>query len=178
MESVHLRGENDWPDKFGSSADQMRLYKEDIGVIRKAKSIDLKTVYVSCGDQKVIETFRQLLAPLGYTVHDKWSLLADDEETLELVNRLPFDQKGIVEYETLVHSKYFFGPAMSSMSALIAYERSLNDEEDVFTSHIFPGSVRDEDTRWRMYPSTPAMLGDEKTRLMVVNQFDIMDNFP
>lgn len=156
----------------------MRLYKEEIELLRDTGPNHIKVVYVSCGDEEVIKIFRQILAPLGYIVHDKWTLLADNEEMLDLVDNLPFDEKAIVEYETLVHSKYFLGPAMSSMSSLIAYERTLDEEKDIFTTHIFPGSVRDEETRWRTYPNAPAMMGDETTKLMVVNQFDIMDNFP
>lgn len=175
---VHLRGEKDWPDDFGSGEDQSRLYKQEIERIGSTDLNEIKTVYVSSGDADVIQTFREALTPLGYTLHDKWTLLADNQELLDRVNGLPFDQKGIVEYETLVHSKYFLGPVMSSMSSLIAYERTIDEKEDIFTTHIFPGSVRDEETRWRTYPNAPAMLGDETTKLMVVNQFDIMDNFP
>jgi hypothetical protein len=176
--SVHLRGENDWPDNFGSAEDQMRLYKEEIERIHLNHSADGKVVYVSSGDPEVIETFRQFLHPLPVTVHDKWTLLANNYEVLGKVDSLAFDQKAIVEFETLVNAKYFLGPAMSSMSALIAYQRTLDAEKDVFTTQIFPGSVRDEETRWRTYPNVPAMLGDETTKLMVVNEFDIMDNFP
>jgi hypothetical protein len=156
----------------------MRLYKQEIERIQTTVARRINTVYVSSGDVSVIQAFRETLTPLGYTVHDKWTLLADNEEMLDRVDSLPFDQKAIVEYETLVHSKYFLGPAMSSMSALIAYERTLNEEKDLFTTHIFPGSTRNEETRWRTYPNAPAMKGDEKTKLMVVSHFDLMDNFP
>jgi hypothetical protein len=176
--SVHLRGEKDWPEEFGSGEDQMRLYQQEIERINDIESNNIKIIYVSSGDADVIETFREALTPLGYTVHDKWTLFAKDQDMLGKIKSLPFDQKAIVEYETLVRSKYFLGPAMSSMSSLIAYERTINEKEDIFTTHIFPGSVRDEETRWRTYPSVPAMRGDETTKLMVVNQFDIMDNFP
>jgi hypothetical protein len=175
---VHLRGETDWPKSFGTAEDQMRLYKEQIELLRETEAKDIKVVYVSCGDARAIEAFRQVLSPLGYTVYDKWTLFADNNVMIDLIDSLPFDEKAIVEYETLVRSKYFLGPAMSSMSALIAYERTLEQERDVFTTHIFPGSVRDEQTRWRTYPTTPTMLGDNTTKLMVVNEFDIMDNFP
>lgn len=156
----------------------MRLYRQEIERIQSSTPKDIKTVYVRSGDADVIETFRETLNPLGYTVHDKWKLLADDQELLDQVNNLPFDHKAIVEYETLVHSKYLLGPAMSSMSSLVAYERTIDGKEDIFTTHIFPGSVRDEKTRWRTYSNTPAMMGDKTTKSMVVNHFDIMDNFP
>ena len=156
----------------------MRPYKQEIELIHNAESNNFNTVYVRCGDAKVIETFHQSLIPLGYIVHDKWTLLADNEEMLGVVNQLPFDQRAVVEYETLVHSKLILGPAISSMSALIAYERTLHEVRDIFTTHIFPGSVRNEETRWRTYPKTLVMKGDKTTKLMVVNQFDSMDNFP
>jgi len=44
---VHLRGENDWPDWFGTVDDQMRLYIEEIAHIQTSLSYEVKTVYVS-----------------------------------------------------------------------------------------------------------------------------------
>lgn len=117
------------------------------------------------------------MAPLGFEVVDKSSLLQGKENaaTLTVVEELGFDQKGIVEYETLVRSTFFLGVVMSTMSSLIAYERTLDDGEDFFETHVFSGS-------WnigihREYPAI-AMKGDRTMKLMVVNGVDVMKSFP
>lgn len=89
---------------------------------------------------------------------------------------MDFDQRGIVEYETLVRSKFFLGIAMSTMSSLIAYARTVDDEEkDFFETYIFPDS-------WKIginrnYEGV-GMRGNNDTRLMVVSGADVMDSFP
>lgn len=65
---------------------------------------------------------------------------------------------------------------MSSMSSLVAYTRSINNEEDFFAQYIFPGSTRNGAER--AYPVAPDMKGNSNTKLMVVNGVDIMDSFP
>jgi hypothetical protein len=117
-----------------------------------------------------------MLSPLGYTVHDKWTILADDPETLAKVEALAFDEKAIVEYQTLVEAKYFMGIIMSSMSSLIAFARTVDEEEDFFETHVFPGSIH-QDTG-RLYPQSPKITGDNFTMLMVTNGTDIMESFP
>jgi hypothetical protein len=109
---------------------------------------------------------------------DKSSILQGKEYTASLaaISKLGFDQKGIVEYETLVRSKFFIGIVMSTMSSLIAYARNVDDEgKDFFEDHIFPGS-------WnigihREYPAL-AMKGNIATKLMVVSGVDVMKSFP
>lgn len=103
---VHLRGESDWPAEFGTVTDQMNLYLEEMEVIRKSAEYPMNTVYISCGDQSAIQTFRDKLSPLGYEVYDKWNLLAKKPEILAQVEALTFDQKGIVEYQNLVQAKF------------------------------------------------------------------------
>lgn len=49
---VHLRGESDWPDEFGSAADQMRLYTNELLEIKESHNI--KTVYVSVSCPKQV----------------------------------------------------------------------------------------------------------------------------
>ncbi|PVH84718.1 hypothetical protein DL98DRAFT_410428 [Cadophora sp. DSE1049] len=173
---VHLRGEDDWPDEFGAVADQMRFYTAEIQRIRKAVSYNIKTVYVSCGDEGAIQRFRDILKPLGFIVESKSTLLASSNGTLAQVESLAFDQKAIVEYQTLVDARFWMGLVMSSMSSLIAYARSIDNEEDFFSQYIFPGSTRNGAER--AYPAVPDMKGNRNTKLMVVNGVDIMDSFP
>jgi len=173
---VHLRGESDWPASFGSADTQMQLYTSELEKIQDTISYEFKTVYVSCGDEAVIQRFREQLLPLGYTVHDKWTLLAEQPELLAYLDGLTFDEKGIVEYQMLVSARFWMGILTSSMSALIAYARSADEHEDFFMTYIFPGSLRNG--LHRNYPEGSTMKGDKYTKLMTVNGVDIMDAFP
>lgn len=78
----------------------MTLYVTAIEEIPNTSASEVKVAYVSCGDPAAIGTFREMLAPLGYTVHDKWTLLAEQPVTLAQVEALRFDEKAIVEYHT------------------------------------------------------------------------------
>jgi hypothetical protein len=129
-----------------------------------------------CGDQSAIQTFRDKLSPLGYEVYDKWNLLAKKPEILAQVEALAFDQKGIVEYQNLVQARFWVGVVTSSMSSLVAYARTVDDEEDYFSTYVFPGSVKSGLNR--NYQVSPSMKGSETTKLMVINGVDIMDAFP
>ncbi|KAG9237060.1 hypothetical protein BJ875DRAFT_350158, partial [Amylocarpus encephaloides] len=173
---VHLRGENDWPGGFGTIEDQMRLYVAQIEQIQTTISYNVTTIYVSCGDADAIQRFRDLLEPLGYVVHDKWTILADQPETLGRVEALRFDEKGIVEYKVLLDARFWLGLVMSSMSSLIAYARSVDEKDDYFETFIFPGSSKNGLDRG--YPDHLSMKGNRRTKLMVVNGVDIMDSFP
>lgn len=95
---------------------------------------------------------------------------------LEKLGSIGFDQKAIVEYQTLVAAKFQMGIITSSMSTLIAYARTVDDEDDFFETYIFPGSARSELDR--EYPVSPAMMGNAETKLMVVSGTDILDAFP
>ncbi|CZR51553.1 related to MNN4 Regulates the mannosylphosphorylation [Phialocephala subalpina] len=173
---VHLRGEVDWPASFGSADDQMRLYSEEILRIQNSVSYDISTVYVSCGDQPAIQRFRDILAPLNFTVVDKSILLSSSPDILAQVNALAFDQKAIIEYQTLVDARYWMGLTMSSMSALIAYARTINNTGDLFDEYVYPGSSKNGLNRY--YKGNSVMKGDRWTKLMIVNGVDIMDTFP
>jgi len=160
----------------------MKLYVEELEKIERKNEGDMRTLYVSCGNQTRLEELRQKVEPLGYKMWDKWSLLANDPKTLAVVDALMFDEKGAVEFELLLRSKFFMGPFMSSMSQLIAYARSVNDDEGFFEEKIFPGSTKDTGENGagmrRTYPVSPAMKGDDKTKLMIVNGEDIMSCYP
>ncbi len=120
--------------------------------------------------------FREKLEPLGYTVVDKSIILADQPEIVTQLEALYFDQKAIVEYQALVEAKFWMGLSMSSMSSLVAYARTVDQQQDFFTNSVFPGSTKHG--LERAYPATPAMKGNMWTELMVVNGVDIMDSFP
>jgi hypothetical protein len=172
---VHLRGENDWPQLWGSLDAQMTLYTEDIQRIQTTSPTESKIIFVSCGNSSAIDLFRDKLSALGYTIYDKWTLLADQTETLAQLDKLSFDEKAIVEYFTLLKSDVWLGIYASTMSLLIAYARSVDDKDDFFETYVT--SRGEGDPSLNNYIG-PVMKGNDKTRLLVVTPTDIMDKFP
>ncbi|KAF7870372.1 hypothetical protein EAF04_004118 [Stromatinia cepivora] len=160
--AVHLRGEADWPPHFGSREQQMDFYTQEI----ESASADgvaegIKTIYVSCGDSDAISLFRERLSALGFQVYDKWELVSALPDLLKQLQDMEFDAAAIVEYPT------------------IAYARAAEDEDDFWETYITPGSSRN-DIGGRDWDNVPALKGDEKTKLLVVNTGDIsdMDAYP
>jgi hypothetical protein len=80
---------------------------------------------------------------------------SEQPETLSQVEELALDQKAIVEYQTLVEARFWMGIITSSMSSLIAYARTVDEEEDYFETYVFSGSSRSGFNRG--YPNSPSM---------------------
>lgn len=173
---VHLRGEGDWPSGFGSAHDQMNRYVSEIQSISAQSDEKILTVYVMCGDRDAVQRFRDQLVPLNYTVHDKWSLLSDKPKQLAKIESVGFDSKGVVEYEVMMKARYWMGISSSSMSALIAYARTVDEKKDFFETYIYPGSVLNGLNRG--YTEAMVVKGNKFTKLLVVNGVDIMSFFP
>ncbi|EWC45944.1 hypothetical protein DRE_04737 [Drechslerella stenobrocha 248] len=64
-------------------------------------------IYVACGNQTSVEEFRELAAARGYSVIDKWGILAGDTESLSQIDKLSFDAKGLLDYAVMLNG-YFF----------------------------------------------------------------------
>lgn len=177
---IHLRGESDWPSGFGSGELQMALYTAELERLAAAEPNLQRTVYVSCGSESAIQTFREKLSPLGFTVYDKMGLLSTSlhPEKQAEVEAMNFDQKAIVEYVMLVSADRFMGVVMSTFSSIVAFARTVDEEGDFFDEFIFPGSVKAAKGMHREYPDGPALKGDGKTMLLVVSGDDVMDEFP
>jgi len=174
--AIHLRGEADWPREFGDAETQIALYTEELEKLRKDNQV-VKDVYVSCGSASATKTFREKLEPLGYVIHDKYSVLAKQPKTLEKIEALSFDEKAVTEYESLVAADYFMGILTSSLSAVVAYARTADDEGDYYEKSIHPETTRTEFIG-RKYPGPPSMRGNEHTKLLVLTGPDIMDCYP
>lgn len=175
--AIHFRSESDWPAVFGSASQQMAVYTAELEQLRNTSSIPVKTVYISSGDSAAIQRFREHLTPLGFAVHDKFTLLSQQPDVAAEIEQLPFDQKAIVEYEALVSADYFFGILTSSLSALVAYARTAGEEEDYFATYVHPGTSRGGGIE-RHFPGSPCMRGNLRTRLFVLDGPDIMDCYP
>ncbi|KAF4626104.1 hypothetical protein G7Y89_g12057 [Cudoniella acicularis] len=178
---VHLRGEPDWPAVFGTVDTQMDAYVKEIEATQSTREKKITTVYVSCGSRGAIGWFRARLEPLGYTVHDKWTLLVGSPRMLAKLDAMEFDKKAIVEYEVLVNADYWYGILMSTMSAMVAYARTVDEPEVYFSTYLYPGSSRTAG-RTRTWVNAPAMMGTNTTKLLVTNSapvgLDLMDSFP
>lgn len=173
---VHLRAESDWPGHWGTNVSQMELHVQEIVRTNSKLAEPVKIIYVSCGDRDAIQQFRDMLTPMDYTVHDKWTVLEDRPEMLERVSSLTFDEKGIVEYAVLVRARFWQGLLISTMSSVIAYARTMDEPEDFFHTYIYPRSAR-----WgidRNYADNLSIKGNEDTKLYVVDGQDNMDAFP
>ena len=178
---VHFRAEPDWPYDFGTAEEQLQHYLEYLETIRTT-SPEMTTIYISCGFEEAVEHFREKVAPLGFTVIDKWLLLQEHPAMLEEVNSMNFDQQAIVEYSLMVGADYFTGNMVSTLSMVIAYARTMDEEPEFFPSYILDGSHREPPKR-RYWDVAPAMHGHNTTRLMVVNlgvgaNIDFYDTLP
>ncbi|KFY08238.1 hypothetical protein V492_06406 [Pseudogymnoascus sp. VKM F-4246] len=180
--AIHLRGEADWPEGFGTLEIQIDLYTQALLELRNTtlgadSTATIKDIYVSCGNPSAIRKLKERLQPLGYIVHDKMSLLNTHADILERVEALRFDQRAVTEFESLVHADYFMGILTSSLSAKVAYARTLGGEDDYFDIYIRPGTTRGEFVE-RVFPDSPSVRGDEHTKLIVLTGADLMDCFP
>lgn len=174
---IHLRGEEDWPSEFGTRQQQMEAFEKDLEILQTTVDAKISNIYVSCGNRKAIQLFRDRLEPFNYTVHDKWTLQADHPDLLAEIEKLSFDQKGIVEYKTLVSADYFLGVGTSSMSLLIAFDRTIDEKDEYFSLYIHSNSSRGRELD-RHYPVSPTMKGNNKTRLFTLSGPDLMDVYP
>ncbi|KAF7920671.1 hypothetical protein BELL_0197g00090 [Botrytis elliptica] len=177
---VHFRGESDWPQSFGSREDQMNFFRQEIELASTAQGAaeGIKTIYISCGDEAAISTFREPLSALGYRVYDKWNLASSLSEPSLLLEGMEFDIIAIIDYAVLVEAALFLGVWMSTFSQTIAYARTVELEQDYWETYINPGSRRDGLTR--LWDQAPALKGDATTKILVVNTggFDNMDSYP
>lgn len=120
--AVHLRGESDWPPEWGAPEQQMAMYMEEMAKIRATdEGRDIAAVFVSSGEEAVIQAFRDRLQPLNYTVYDKWTLLADFPNDLANVQQADFDAKGIVDDAVLKGAMYFMGVCNLTSSLLAIF---------------------------------------------------------
>ena len=174
--AVHLRGESDWPAYWGTPDVQMKLQRDAIERVNAAAKEPVKTVYVSTGERHVFQTFKEMLEVRNYTVHDKWSLLADRPDESAILERLLWDQKGVAEYNVMVRAKYWSGVFVSTLSAMVAYHRVMDDVDEFWSTYIYPGSAK-----WglqRTYSESVVIRGNGQTMGFVVDGQEIMDAFP
>ncbi len=174
--AVHMRGEYDWPAYWGTPDVQMKLQMDAIERVNAGAKEPVKTVFVSTGEGGVLQKFKGMLEAQNYTVHDKWSLLADRPEESAILEGLSWDQKGVAEYNVMVRAKYWSGVFISTLSAMVAYNRVMDDVDEFWGTYIYPGSLK-----WglqRTYNESVVIRGNGQTMGFVVDGQEIMDAFP
>ncbi|KAK7928907.1 hypothetical protein PG985_005905 [Apiospora marii] len=158
----------------------------------------IRTVYLSCKDPAAVQKLRETLQPLNYTVYDTRTLLkpGDDrnhqqqhgnEILLAQIEALGPEQRDAIEYEVLVHARYWLGVSTSPLSTLIAHARGgmVAEEEATpgwFEKYVYPHSARiaaaDGSAARREYARDMVVRGDRVTKLLAVSGDDITDYFP
>ncbi|WQF80904.1 hypothetical protein CDEST_05918 [Colletotrichum destructivum] len=89
----------------------MEMHTAEIRRINAVASEPTTNIYVSCGDQAAIHTFRDLMAADNYT-------------------------KGVIECNVLVRGRYFQGNLISTISSLVVYTRTMH-QSDLFKTYIY-----------------------------------------
>ena len=121
---VHFRAEN---DTIWSSPDHQ--LQVDLDALDKAWASYGKPgqtkplVYLACGDQGQIEKFVTAGQARGWEVTHKWALAQNNEETLKMINDLPFDFQGAVDMGIMIQSHFFLGITGSAFSSSIGKDR-------------------------------------------------------
>lgn len=113
---IHLRTEADslgfWPN----------FEQQALGYLEQAGTRGLKHGYIATGNATEGHRFGQLaLDHVGMKVYGKTDLLQD--EALENLNRLTWDQQALVDFLVLTKSAHFTGCSFSSFSMNIAVKR-------------------------------------------------------
>eukprot|EP00026_Physarum_polycephalum_P008579 Phypoly_transcript_08667.p1 GENE.Phypoly_transcript_08667~~Phypoly_transcript_08667.p1 ORF type:complete len:389 (+),score=61.64 Phypoly_transcript_08667:179-1345(+) len=114
---LHLRMELDW----GPRKKSVETFVE--AVAERIEDAKTKTVFVACGDLDQLQEFKTKASPHGWNVVTKWDLVSAQEK--EMMDELDFDQLGIVDFEVLVHSTYFVGAGLSSLSSSVGLRRHI-----------------------------------------------------
>ncbi|KAF3914085.1 hypothetical protein AA313_de0204243 [Arthrobotrys entomopaga] len=117
---VHLRVEHDAVGKWWDDLElQSSKNLNSIDVIAKRfkeQHGDGKNplIYVACGEKQGIDRFRGLAKLRGYTVLDKWGILGNYTETLREIDKLSFDERGLLDYAILLNGYFFLGSYCSN----------------------------------------------------------------
>jgi hypothetical protein len=92
----------------------------------------IDTIYVAVGTPEIEEQFRADMNAHNLKVISKSSLLSSDKQTglQEKMSNLGFDQQGVIDYQVLIQSDYFFGVGISSFAFGVAFERGRGNYEN------------------------------------------------
>ncbi|KAH8897455.1 hypothetical protein GQ53DRAFT_743147 [Thozetella sp. PMI_491] len=97
--------------------------------IRKAKELNLTTIYVATGSKESRERFREDASRESLSIVVKEDLL--DEPELAELQKLTWDQQALVDFEVLMHSTWFYGFVRSSYSWAMVLRRGTLPEAGI-----------------------------------------------
>lgn len=123
---VHFRAEN---DNVWSSVDHQIAV--DLDALDKAwekfgtKDTRRPRIYLACGDRDQVTKFAMKAKERGWGVSHKWQLAEalKDNTTLKLIQGLPFDEQGSVDFGMMLQSDFFIGITGSAFSVSLAHAR-------------------------------------------------------
>jgi GDP-fucose protein O-fucosyltransferase len=92
----------------------------------------INTIYVAVGTPEIEDKFRADMATHNLSIISKSSLLSSNKtsQVLKEMHKLEFDQLGVIDYQVLKQSDYFFGVGISSFAFGVAYERGYSNYND------------------------------------------------
>lgn len=122
---MHLRTEADAEPFWPTYEEQEEAY------LNKAMEMNLSVAYVASGSVNDVRRLTKAAAEkAGLLVVGKKDIL--DEESLQELNALSWDQQGLVDYVVLTGSEYFMGNSRSSFSISVSLKRNLR-EDGIYT---------------------------------------------
>lgn len=102
----------------------------------------------------------------GFTMYDKWGVLAGDAELLGQVNRLNFDQLAIVDYNVMQAAVLFLGIGRSTFSLVIAYGRARDRGYDI-VDHLGRAASPNGQPLWLIGSNDTLVLDDNSHALQI-----------
>jgi hypothetical protein len=120
----HLRVEHGWWHE-----DYVELTQTFLQTIKKNVP-NIKTIYVAVGDINIENQFRTDMAKLGLSVVSKWQIAFKNQDVLDELSALTFDQRAVVDQEILERSVFFYGNGYSSLAYAIAQNRGDGNIDD------------------------------------------------
>lgn len=128
---VHFRAEEDAVAEvargWSSPQEQLDNVMEYVKRAQSSLAPDETTnlIYLACGDQKMIDMFRDTAGAQGYEVIDKWSIAQSVSPSMVArIDKLDFDHMAAIDYSLLAVSNFFIGTGHSAFSYNIAHDRS------------------------------------------------------
>jgi hypothetical protein len=113
----HLRAEQDWPHN-----DYVRTVQQFLDISKNHYS-NITTIYVAIGDEHIEKRFQAEMAQINLKVLSKWDIAYRNQDILEEVSKLTFDQRAVLDQEILENAAYFYGNGYSALAYAVAYDR-------------------------------------------------------
>ncbi|KAI1097127.1 hypothetical protein F4804DRAFT_205183 [Jackrogersella minutella] len=122
---VHLRTEADALSQWPPYENQTKAYLREAAI----QGYQGRVAYLASGNESEAHKFgKEAIAALELEVKSKYDLLQDQDEGLERLKALSWDQQALVDFVVLLNCDYFVGVSPSSFSINIALKRHLKGD--------------------------------------------------